>query len=223
MTGRIDQIALLAAVLLVCGAVAEKVTLQSPPDVRAYRERVRHAFDSFGSVSGDWVSKEVAVPAEAMKMLRPNSIMSRQYTNVVTGYRCSVLLVDCSDARDLVCHYPPVCYPGQGWKLISKQAQAWEVGGGTIAGTNYEFSRSDFESGTGILAANTMILPDGQFKPDMRGVEEAAANVHRRGYGAAQIQVIVDGAMSEMDRARVIQAMLELHKPLFDAIRSAGH
>jgi hypothetical protein len=223
MTRRIDQIALLAAVLLVCGAVAEKVTLQSPADVRAYQARVKQAFATFGSASGDWVSKEVPIPVEAMKMLRPNSVLSRQYTNVVTGHRCSVLLVDCSDARDLVCHYPPVCYPGQGWKLISKQAQAWEITGGTIVGTNYEFSRSNFESGTGILTANTMILPDGQFRPDMRGVEEAAANVHRRGYGAAQIQVIVDGGMSEMDRARIIQAMLELHKPLFDVIRSAGH
>jgi hypothetical protein len=68
-----------------------------------------------------------------------------------------------------------------------------------------------------------MILPDGSFKADMTAIEDAARNVQMRTYGAAQIQVIVDGNMGALEREKVIQAMLELHKPLFDAIHSAGH
>jgi hypothetical protein len=45
--------------------------------------------------------------------------------------------------------------------------------------------------------------------------------VRRRLYGAAQIQVVVNGAMATTDRDRVIAEMYQLHKPLFDAIRSA--
>jgi hypothetical protein len=223
MWRRIDLIALVLSVLLVSGAVAERFTLLRPADARAYQERVRKAFDAFPKSVGDWVGQDCEIPAQAMKLLRPNSIMSRSYTNVVTGQHCSVLLVDCSDARDLVCHYPPVCYMGQGWKLVSSVRQEWKVKGEKIAGTDYEFSRVSFESGTGILTANTMILPDGSFKPDMRAIEEAAKNVQMRTYGAAQIQVIVDGNMGALEREKVIQAMLELHKPLFDAIHSAGH
>jgi hypothetical protein len=223
MLKRFDQIALFVAVALLCGAVAEKFMLLPPADARVYQERVRKAFASFPTGSGDWVSKDCAIPPAAMKLLRPNSIMSRSYTNVVTGQQCSVLIVDCTDARDLVCHYPPVCYPGQGWKLVSKQPQEWSVKGDKIVGTNYEFSRVAFESGTGILAANSMILPDGSYKADMRGIEEAAANVQQRGYGAAQIQIILDGGMGALEREKIIREMLELHKPLFDAIRSAGH
>jgi hypothetical protein len=214
---------LVLSVLLVSGAVAERFTLARPADARAYQERVRKAFDAFPKSLGNWIGQDCEIPAQAMKLLRPNSIMSRSYTNVVTGQHCSVLLVDCSDARDLVCHYPPVCYPGQGWKLVSSQPREWTVKGDKVAGTNYEFSRVSFESGTGILAANSMILPDGSFKPDMKAIEDAAKNVQMRTYGAAQIQVIVDGNMGALEREKVIQEMLELHKPLFDAIHSAGH
>ena len=223
MLGRTDQIAVVLSVLLLGGAVAERYTLMSPVDGSAYQARVKAAFASFPAKMGDWTSKDVPVPAEAMRLLRPNSMMSRQYTNVATGQQCSVILVDCTDARDLLCHYPPVCYPGQGWKLVGKEARNWDVGGEQAVGTNYEFSRVNFESATGIVAASTMILPDGRFKPDMRGVEEAAADVRRRVYGAAQIQVVVNGAMGAVERDRLIGEMYQLHKPLFDAIRSAPH
>jgi hypothetical protein len=216
-----DRIALVVSVLLLGGAVAERCTLMSPVDGSAYQERVKQAFASFPAKVGDWTSKDVPVPAEAMRLLRPNSMFSRQYTNVATGQQCSVIMVDCTDARDLLCHYPPVCYPGQGWKLVGKQERNWDVAGEAAVGTNYEFSRVNFESATGIVTASTMILPDGRFKPDMRGVEEAAADVRRRAYGAAQIQVVVNGAMTAADRDRVIGEMYQLHKPLFDAIRSA--
>jgi hypothetical protein len=212
---------MLASVLLLGGAVAERCTLMPPADGRAYQERVKQAFASFPERSGDWVSKDVPVPAEAQRLLRPNSMLSRQYTNVATGQQCSVILVDCTDARDLLCHYPPVCYPGNGWKLVGRQAKTWQVGGEPVVGTNYEFSRVSFENASGIVAASTMILPDGRFKPDMRGIEEAAADVRRRVYGAAQIQVVVNGAMPQAEREEITRAMYELHKPLFDAIRSA--
>jgi hypothetical protein len=223
MRRRVDLVALVLAVLLVSGAVAERFTLARPADASAYQERVRKAFGAFPKTLGNWVGQDCEIPAQAMALLRPNSILSRTYTNVVTGESCGVLLVDCSDARDLVCHYPPVCYPGQGWKLVSSEPQKWTVKGEKIPGTNYQFTRTSFESATGRLAANTMILPDGTFKPDMKAIEDAAKNVQMRTYGAAQIQVIVDGNVGALEREKVIQAMLELHKPLFDAIHSAGH
>jgi hypothetical protein len=221
--GRLEQISLVLSVLFLGGAVAERCTQLPPAGGKAYQERVKQAFAAFPLKSGDWVGKDSPVPAEAMQLLRPNSLMSRQYTNVATGERCNVLFVDCTDARDLQCHYPPVCYPGQGWKLVRRDERTREVGGEPVVGTDYEFSRVNFESAGGIVAASTMILPDGQFKPDMRGVDEAAKDVRRRVYGAAQIQVVVDGSMSGASRERIVQAMYELHKPLFDAIRSASH
>jgi hypothetical protein len=223
MKRRLDRIALVASLLLLGGAVAERCTLLRPADGSAYQARVKQAFAAFPLKSGDWVGKDAAVPVEAVKLLRPNWLMSRQYTNVSTNERCSVLFVDCTDARDLQCHYPPVCYPGQGWKLVRRDERTRQVGGESVAGTDYEFSRVNLDSAGGIVASSTMILPDGQFKPDMRGVDEAAADVHRRVYGAAQIQVVVDGSLTAAARERIVQTMYEMHKPLFDAIRSAPH
>jgi hypothetical protein len=216
-----DRVAVMLSVLLLGGAVTERYVLMSPVDGSAYQARVKQAFASFPAKVGDWASQDTPVPAEAMRLLRPNSMMSRHYMNVATGQQCSVVLVDCTDARDLLCHYPPVCYPGNGWKLVGRQAKTWQVGGEPVVGTNYEFSRVSFENASGIVAASTMILPDGRFKPDMRGIEEAAADVRRRVYGAAQIQVVVNGAMPQAEREEITRAMYELHKPLFDAIRSA--
>jgi hypothetical protein len=219
--GRFDQVSVVLSVLLLGGAVAERCTLLPPPEGKAYQQRVRQAFETFPTKFGDWIAVDTPVPAEAMRLLRPNSLLSRQYTNVATNEKCSVLLVDCTDARDLQCHYPPVCYPGQGWKLVRRDERNRKIGGEDVVGTDYEFSRVSFESASGIVAASTMILPDGRFKPDMKGVDEAAADVRRRVYGAAQIQVIVDGNLIESTRQRIIESMYELHKPLFDAIRSA--
>ncbi|MDB5323383.1 MAG: hypothetical protein JWN40_5014 [Phycisphaerales bacterium] len=221
MTGRLDRISLVLSLLLLGGAVAERCTMLPPAEGKAYQQRVRQAFATFPTKFGDWVAVDTPVAVEAMRLLRPNSLLSRQYTNVATNERCSVLLVDCTDARDLQCHYPPVCYPGRGWKLVRRDERNRKVGGEDVVGTDYEFSRTSFENASGILAASTMILPDGRFKPDMRGVDEAAADVRRRVYGAAQIQVIVDGTALESTRERIIQSMYELHKPLFDVIRSA--
>jgi hypothetical protein len=218
---RRDQIFFALSILLLGGAVAERCTMLPPAEGKSYQRRVREAFESFPTQFGEWVAQDAPVPAEAMRLLRPNSLLSRQYTNVATNERCSVLLVDCTDARDLQCHYPPVCYPGQGWKLIRRDERNREVGGERVIGTDYEFSRSNFESASGIVASSTMILPDGRFMPDMRGVDAAAADVRRRVFGAAQIQIIVDGTMTEAKRERIVQSMYELHKPLLDAIRSA--
>src|SRR5438309_2067531 len=104
MKRRLDQIALVASLLLLGGAVAERCTLLRPADGTAYQARVKQAFAGFPLKSGDWVGTDAAVPAEAMKLLRPNWIMSRQYTNAATNQRCNVLFVDCTDARDLQCH-----------------------------------------------------------------------------------------------------------------------
>jgi hypothetical protein len=221
MSGRLDLISLLLSVLLLGGAVAERCMMLPPAEGKVYQQRVRQAFESFPLKLGDWVAVDAPVPAEAMRLLRPNSLLSRRYTNIATNERCSVLLVDCTDARDLQCHYPPVCYPGQGWKLVRQDERIRKVAGEDVVGTDYEFSRTSLESASGIVAASTMILPDGRFKPNMKGVDEAAADVRRRVYGAAQIQVIVDGTALEATRERIIQSMYELHKPLFDAIRSA--
>ena len=218
---RSDLVLFILSILLLAGAVAERCTMLPPAEGKVYQRRVRAAFESFPSKFGDWVAQDAPIPAEAMRLLRPNSLLSRQYTNVTTNERCSVLLVDCTDARDLQCHYPPVCYPGHGWKLIRRDERDREIDGERIVGTDYEFSRTKFESASGIVASSTMILPDGRFMPDMRGVDAAAADVRRRVYGAAQIQIIVDGTMTESKRERIVQSMYALHKPLLDVIRSA--
>ena len=54
------------------------------------------------------------VPPEAQELLRPNAIFSRRFQRP-GEIGVHVLVVHCSDARDMIGHYPPICYPSSGW------------------------------------------------------------------------------------------------------------
>ncbi|HSI34999.1 MAG: exosortase-associated EpsI family protein [Phycisphaerae bacterium] len=219
----VDRVARVLAVVLVGVAVAERVSHIPPASAAAYHARVAAAFGAFPRTSGNWTSADRPVPEAARRLLRPNVILSRSYTNALTGRRCSVLLVHCSDARDLLAHYPPNCYPGHGWKQVTAVPARWEptgAVGGAVGGTVYEFSRGEFESAGGIAVGNVMILPDGRFSPDMEGVELAAADPVRRHFGVAQMQVIMDGGATDLERADLVTEMLALHAPLVRELQS---
>jgi hypothetical protein len=65
-----------------------------------------------------------------------------------------------------------------------------------------------------------MILPNGQTAPDMNGVYTIARDRRQRYFGAAQIQILTNVAMSEEDRTQVIQTLLGSAQPVIEAIRA---
>src|SRR5205807_9913884 len=118
--------------------------------------------------------KDTEVPPAAVALLHPNLVISRHYQNVQTGHGVEFLLIQCSDSRDLLGHYPPRCYPAHGYLQQSETAQDWEVGGLTIHGKRYEFQPSRFQWVGTQVVEDFMVLPDGSTCPDMQGVDAAA-------------------------------------------------
>ena len=151
------------------GAAAERLSLPTPQDATAYHQRVRDAAQPVDRV-GDWSGHDMTVPVEAEAALRPNVIISRQYTNAVEHRSIQFILVQCRDVRDLVPHYPPVCYPGRGLSLTRQEARTWDVAGLQIPGTEYEFDSNDFQRDRPIIVENFVLLPTGRICAEMKQV-----------------------------------------------------
>jgi hypothetical protein len=210
------------AVGLLIGATIDMRSVSAPPDAEPYHARVREAQKLLPNTIGDWVGEDRPADKDAVKMLRPNVLMTRQYTNVVTGRRATLLLVQVGDARDLMHHYPPVCYVNQGWKQVESEPKHWKVDDYDIRGVEYQFAKSSFDGTAAMYVSDFMIMPDGRFMPDMDSIYAQAADLNRRFYGAAQIQVIPDATVSPSEREAIVRTLVSGNRAIVDAIRSAG-
>lgn len=189
-------------------------------NAEAYHARVREAADRIPRAAGDWLGSKTEVPAGAVALLRPNATLSLEFANTA-GQRASFLLVQCRDARDLLGHYPPVCYDAHGFVLVKRQPLTWDLEGEPLHGTMYQFSRTDRnDRTTSITVYDVMILPNGETAPDMEGVDRVARHRAQRYYGAAQIQILTDSSLPEDRRTEVIGLLLRGAKPVINAIRA---
>lgn len=147
-------------------------------------------------------------------------VVSRRYQNVRTGKVASLLIVHCKDARDLIGHYPPVCYPAHGWTKAGSATTERPQNGVVIPLTDYRFNSGRIERTTELRIDNFMILPDGQFSADMGGVEHIAKDYRLKFFGAAQVQLITDSSWSRAERDELFQELMSAAEPLLNAIRN---
>jgi Protein of unknown function (DUF3485) len=208
---------LLASTILLGGAAAESTKFRPPPDATEYRQRVTAAKDALPLDLGDWQGKITPVEQSAVKLLRPNFIISRQYINYKIPLSVGFLFVECQDARDTVGHYPPICYPSQGWSLQLHERKDWTLPNMTIHGTEYTFVRGDFDSSGTQVVDDFFVIPGVGTRPDRESVIAAAADLQRRFYGVAQVQLVFYG---ESTREQREQAFKELVGPLENLIQT---
>jgi hypothetical protein len=169
---------------------------------------------------GDWLGRDLPTAPGAVALLRPSVLLSRGFENLRTGESASLLFVGCSDARDLVGHYPPVCYPAHGQTFVSAAPRSWTCESGPVAGTRYRFRVVGGTPSQQFVVDNFMVLPDGEFGRDMDDVRRVARDPALRRYGAASLQVVTDGAMDEARRDVVLEELVSVLGPLFRAMRT---
>ena len=136
------------------------------------------------------------------------------------------MLVECRDPRSMVGHYPPICYPGQGWILQQASAQQWVVGDKVIPGTEYSFvgtiPASEDRAAEKMTIRNFFVLPGGRMEKDMAGVDATVKNYRMLPYGVAQIQLLFDGSVALRDRDRIFAALIANNARLIDALCLKG-
>jgi hypothetical protein len=189
----------------------------------------QHVHDIAASIplwtpDGRWMSQDVQLMAGAVTLLHPNVAISRQYTNMTDGRQVGLLVIQCSDARDILGHYPPVCYVGHGWVSLDQKRKEWMVGDMEIHGMEYEYSRleheREHEQMKHVIVYDFMLTPDGRTCRDMDELEREVSGYQVRYFGAAQVQLQFDAQIPEAERDRIFQAIVGTQGTLLAAIGS---
>jgi hypothetical protein len=209
--------------MILGGMLLYWMSLPKPADATEYQQRIRDAAATVSMHIGNWSGKDVPVPQAAVRMLKPNVIMSRRYLNLATGLDAQLLLVQCGDARDLVAHYPPVCMVNSGWTLVDSQPRDWSLANLRITGMEYRFEMKLPDRSEAVTVDDFMLLPDGRLARDMNAIDQAADDVTRRYFGAGQIQMLTSSDISSTDRDQAFVDLLGGMRPEINAILGATH
>jgi hypothetical protein len=163
---------------------------------------------------GYWTGSDLETPKAAIKLLRTATILNRLYVdNTPTlssrfDRRANLLIVQCRDSRDMLGHYPPVCYVAHGMTIEHKAWKDWQVGDLTITGMEYHFVKSSGGQTYRQVVYNFLIVPGSGIVRDMEGVSAAAEDYQQRFYGAAQFQVVMDGELPPEQRDEIFKTLI---------------
>lgn len=214
---------ILATTLVVMALGADRLFWRPAAAIAdGYHARVRAAINSTPMHFDSWMGEDIPVPTGAVRMLHPNALVSRQFQNLQTGEQFTFVLVQVHDARDVLGHFPPVCYPAEGWTMKDTSPVDWKTSTLAVMGTEYLFGRDQAETPSEIVVDNFLLLPDGQTCRDMDGVENAAQNRRRKLFGACEVQFVFDGNFTPERRHAIVEEFLAFHQPMLDVIAQKG-
>jgi hypothetical protein len=229
---------LCAGLLLV--VAAEKTTRLKPRDVEPFHEQAKAAIAAIPEKIGSWESVNVDVPWQATKLLQPNIILSRRYTDwdasSATTFKryADVLIVQTRDSRTMQGHYPPKCYPANGEQLVLETHRQWTLQDTRpdgaqaqpliINGMEYEFEWKPPGLGRTQRRAviNFLIVPHKGIVRSMDDVYAASEDYQQRYYGAAQFQVVMSAEIPQADRDRIFQTLMAPNLEVVRTLESGG-
>jgi hypothetical protein len=154
---------------------------------------------------GNWVGSEVPIPTDQEEILNPNAILSRKYQEVRSardlgsrgiGTDVTMLLVHCSDVRDMDGHWPLHCYPKSGWKIEEFRD---DIAVGAPGGGTHRFAWARFTIANNNATLRTMtvlftfVLPEGRVETNMRQLSDRSARKADSAKGVAQFQFVFWG------------------------------
>jgi len=200
------------------GIVAEDRTHLRPGDIAPYHARAKEAIEAWPKTiktsEGEWTtSKDDRLPQSAEQLLHPNCELDRLYTSRAIRVnslpaQASLLVVQCKDSRDMVGHYPPICYPAAGRPNVAKSAFKLMINGKPLGGTEYQFLFRKPVGEDRQCVYNFFVVPGKGIVADMDGVQEAGKDYQRRYYGAAQFQVVMDADYAQELREKIFKAII---------------
>ena len=186
-----------------------------------YLARVRDAIEALPYKLGDWIGRDTPPTPAAIKLLRPNKILSRDYIDQASSRSVRVLIVHCSDTRDMQGHYPPICYPAHGWTPVSVVESSALIDGQTYPTRRYVFERVQDGRTRRMSIESLFVMPTGEVSGEIAALDRGARSVRYAGLGSAQVQVAWEyervAGGDEPDIAPILGAM----GPIIDAVASA--
>ena len=189
------------------------------PRVVPYQAMVKQVIEEIPIDARGWVGREVPLPQSATNLLRPNALMAREYVNEEHEVSATLLIVQCADARDMAGHFPPRCYPANGWLSIDLNGpEPVEVHGNTM--NRYMFHRVAGRNEREISVYNMFALPTGDTSTSMEDVYRLSADYQYRSFGAAQVQIVIDGGIDPDQHEWILNDMYAIVSPAVQRVRS---
>jgi hypothetical protein len=210
----------LSVLLLVGVAVDQSGREASPEGAAEYHARVLAAVQAIPYRLGDWVGVDTEIRQEALRILDANASLSRTYRNLSTGHTATLLLVHCSDSRSLLGHYPPVCYPSQGWTQLGATPHGIEREAESVAATEYAFAYESLANVAQLGVLHFTVLPDGRTAPDMGLLDQLARDKRSKFFGGASLQFIVDANLPDAMRDELYQMLYEAVSPWIETVQT---
>ncbi|MGI6460300.1 MAG: exosortase-associated EpsI family protein [Candidatus Hydrogenedentales bacterium] len=211
---------MLSLALLAAIAVDQGYRHQVPAGAETYHALVREAAMTIPYQLGNWVGIDSEISRGALQILDANVALNRSYRQVGTNRSGTLLVVQCADARSLLGHYPPVCYPSQGWSQISTKPHEIEIEGISLHATEYVFAYDTLAQFTRLAVLHFTVLPDGRTAPDMELLERVARERKTKFLGGASIQFVSDAGLSEQDRDEIYDFLLLAAKAWIEEVQS---
>lgn len=235
MVSRLKIFRTLIAAPVLClgllGAMAVEQHRQGPPpEVEQYHAMVRTAIQTQvpWSIGTTWNATPMPIPEAAQKLLKPNAIISLGYvdnSNIDGSVRPrwgNLLLEQCRDSSDMDGHWPPNCYPAKGEKLEFQAPREWTIAGQVIRLTEYHFLQVTQDRTNRRCVYNFLIVPGHGTTRSMDDVRKAATDYRQRYYGAAQVQVIMDGDLPQTQREDIFAELVSPLNSVITVINSGG-
>lgn len=190
----------------------------------AYFAQVASAVDALPYRIGRWVGVDSEPSPSGVKLLRPNRILQRRYMDPATGDAVSLLIVHCGDVRDMLGHYPPMCYPAHGWRLEQALPAQVRIEGRDAPARLYRFSRTDEITQRHMSILNFFILPnrDVPIAADMDTLERASGSAATVRLGAAQIQILRESGDLGAASPEVVEEFVRTLEPIIREVVAGG-
>jgi hypothetical protein len=188
------------------------------------KAEIAKAIDDVPFIIGRWygeVPEQGRIPREAQKLLKPNAMLNRVYST--SGATVHVVLVHCGDARDMIGHYPPICYPSAGWMPMPDEPNhdhVLNVSGVAFPVREYGFKgylhggREDT-----IRIFNAFILPDGVVTREIDDVNRQSERLSVAVEGVAQLQIITQARLPVEEAMSAAEEILSGMTELFGALQ----
>lgn len=214
-------VAVIVTIALLGGMSLDVFSRPSASDSEPFHAQIRQMKDAIPMNVGNWEGTDEPPTAAAIKLLKPNVILHRRYINRTEQEMVGMLLVQTRDARDMLGHYPPVCYPGNGWLAGNDLDYRIEVADLKLNGKVYNFHRRELGGSADLQVVDLILLPNGQSVGSMDAVRKSAADFRFRHYGAAQMQFVFHMAIEPTRRDEIIRELLEPNLPLIRQLLAA--
>lgn len=214
----------LAAAILSAMLGVNSVRGPRKDDLRAYLDNVRDVIERTPYQIGEWSGKDIEPPPAAQRLLKPNKILQRRYTDASSGRSINLLIVHCADVRDMLGHYPPVCYPAHGWAPMSADDDGVQIDGSTYPARRYAFRRSAQGAEQSISILGFFVVPDSKTQivstnEDLDTIGQLGPAV---GLGSGQVQIVADERMPEAERRQAERQIMRAIEPVIRAIATGA-